>query len=186
MRALIIIILLFLGSFKQALCKNAVPPDSIKIHDCYVTLPESVDAVTVSLPDSINSIEDLWSYTRTLKDTLQQIKSWYTGIHKMDLFPAYLGDAWFNLHRYDEALALYKQLLRCTSNEHGRSMEWECYLYYKTGQCYELKNQKDTAIDWYRKAIAKEFSSEPGKTKSYYQLALCAYRCLMNIRCDMN
>jgi tetratricopeptide (TPR) repeat protein len=169
---------------QNAYCGISSNKDSSLIHNCDVPLPSWWSTVSVSLPDSINSIDDLRDYSSLFKDSLVVMKLWYTGIKRMDLFPAYIADAWFNTRHYDAALSMYKQMLPCIENEKGRREEWECYLCYMIGKTYESKKEKEQAIEWYRKAIDQKFSLAGGKTKATYELALCAYRCLMNIRCD--
>jgi len=181
----IIVLCFFELAVKSAYSNGAIfEKDSILIHNCNVTLPIWWNNVTISLPDSINSIDDLRDYCFNIKDSSSKVKLWYLGIEKMDLFPSYIGDAWLDIGRFDEAINLYQKILPCVANEKGRKSEWECFLYYKIGKCYEGKKDSNAAIEWYRKAIDQKFSIESGKTKVNYELALCAYRCLMNIRCD--
>lgn len=158
--------------------------DSSQVHNCTLKHPSWWYDVHVSLPDSINSIEDLQFYCAKFKDSLIIIKLWYIGMKKMDLFAAHIGDQWFKIGEYNEAISFYKSILPCTTNEKGRGLEWESYLFYKIGKCYEEKNEKDLAVEWYRKAIDQKYTTDTPKTMNNYQLALCAYRCLMNIRCD--
>lgn len=181
----IIVFYFFLLAGQSSFCNVATPEkDSTLIHNCNLSLPIWWNNVNIALPDSINSIDDLRLYCFNIKDSSSKIKLWYLGIKKMDLFPSYIGDAWFDIGRFDEAANFYQKILACVINEKGRSNEWECYLYYKIGKCYEGKKENNVAIEWYRKAIDQKFSIEVGKTKVNYELALCAYRCLMNIRCD--
>jgi tetratricopeptide (TPR) repeat protein len=181
----IIVLFVFLLGGQSAFCSLIISEkDSTLIHNCNVNLPSWWNNVNISLPDSINSVDDLRVYCFTIKDTSSKVKLWYLGIKKMDLFPSYIGDAWFDIGRYNDALNLYQKILPCVVNEKGRSNEWECYLYYKIGKCYEGRKENNVAIEWYRKAIDQKFSVESGKTKINFELALCAYRCLMNIRCD--
>lgn len=181
----IIVFYFFLLAGQSAFCNVATPEkDSTLIHNCNLSLPIWWNNVNIALPDSINSIDDLRLYCFNIKDSSSKIKLWYLGIKKMDLLPSYIGDAWFDIGLFDDAINLYQKILPCVANEKGRSNEWECYLYYKIGKCYEGKKENNLAIEWYRKAIDQKFSIESGKTKVNYELALCAYRCLMNIRCD--
>ncbi|MFN8114971.1 MAG: tetratricopeptide repeat protein [Bacteroidia bacterium] len=158
--------------------------ESSIIQNCTIELPSLLNKVNTSISDSVYSVEDLKIATSKINDSLTIIKMWYLGVKKMSLFPAYIGDAWFSVRNYKEAINIYQFVIPCAVNEKGRQNEWECYLYYKIGKSYEEMGDKNIAIEWYRKAINKIYSQETGKTKEYYDIALCSYRCLMNIRCD--
>lgn len=157
--------------------------------DCHVPLSPWWNEVKVSLPDSIVSLDMLRAYCDSLqKDSSSTdkifLKTMFTGIQRLDLFPAYFGDAFFEMKDYDDAILVYEAIIPCAANEQGRSLEWECYLYMMIGKCYEAKKDKETALTWYRKAIDPRFKNSTPATLEKYEEALCLYRCLMNIRCD--
>lgn len=178
---------LFLNSFVFA--APAAIKDSLKIRDCFVPLPQWWNEIEINLPDSITSLQLLTDYSDQLKTDILSgnkafIKAMFLGLQKLNVFPAYAGDAYFDIGNYDEALIVYKKILLCTANEKGRSDEWECCLYYKIGKCYDAKKDRENALTWYRLAIATRFEKGNSATVAWYDQALCAYRCLMNIRCD--
>lgn len=186
MKKKIILLLLLLSPF---FVSAGSASDSLKVRNCYVPLPAWWSEVKLTLPDSITSLELLQQYSETLrKDTAMGnnyfIKSMMLGIEQLNIFPAYIGDAYFEIGEYDEAIAVYEHILPCTKYEKGRSAEWECYLYYMIGKCFEMKKDKENALVWYRKAIDVKFQKGNPATADRYNTALCAYRCLMNIRCD--
>jgi tetratricopeptide (TPR) repeat protein len=160
--------------------------DSLRIRNCTIPLPVWWQEIPASVPDSVTSLELLRNYCEPFKNDSGEnklyIKSLFLGFQKLDLFPAYAADVYYDLGEYDEAINIYKTILPCTPGEQGRSAEWECYCYYKIGKCYEAKKDRDAALEWYRKAIEPRFKN--GVSSSIYKEALCAYRCLMNIRCD--
>ena len=101
----IIAVCFFQLAVKSAYSNGAVfEKDSTLIHNCNITLPVWWNNVTISLPDSINSIDDLRDYCFNIKDSSSKVKLWYLGIQKMDLFPSYIGDAWFDIGRFDDAI----------------------------------------------------------------------------------
>ena len=163
--------------------------DSLLIRNCYVPMPGWWNKADITIPDSVTSRELLDQYADLFFDDTTNgrrsfIKIYFIGSQKLALFPSYVGDACYHATRYDEAIAVYYSALKCCVNEKGRSDEWECYLYGMIGKCLEEKKDMEAALIWYRKAIDPRFEKGNETTKSNYKIALCFYRCLMNIRCD--
>jgi hypothetical protein len=74
----------------------------------------------------------------------------------------YLAQSYKDIGNYDEAIKWYQERINV-----GGWYEEVWYSHYKTGYCYQEKNDWSHALEWYHKAI----EHSPFRAEPYYQIA---------------